>query len=574
MGRNSTKGTSTILYYFPIVSAKQLGVDQQKDFKSFRKKSTHSRKARERRPQPSSGCSRLHHNDVAWGLVSQNVNGLGSTQAAREEWFSSFKQQGSHGRHDIVLLQETHVKARDVKEVSRIFSATWGFRAVTPPLSYWSPTDDNKGGVAVLVDPYGAFSNVTPLLEHKWSPHFMELQGFLGGSPVVLLNIYAPCKRGKREAFFTGLAELQIPRDCKVLMGGDFNCTLDPVLDRNRPTAPGVHDSPALRRLLRNWALEDAIMPFRPSRDGWTAPTIAHHHALTHTYGYTVKVGGTGTSRLDRWYLSANAHEWIGGLEVLPLKRGADHHAVVAQIRSPIDPIRIRKATKVFPVPAFASEAVRDLTVSAIRELSVNVKPEETTGQQAAASWDHFKSTISKLTKQRVKQLRRRCTRSYRRRLRRLRKQLDRAIAERLDNDATIATITADMDVLTLEKHRGFSKVQRARAAIAELQRDRALASKTRMFRSHEWNDQKTTKEFFRRVSTKFGDNVIPTLQPVDGCPKREVHDKANILADAWTPILQQSPGSPEAQRSVLSWIGYKPNDFVHGCHNTADHGG
>jgi hypothetical protein len=64
----------------------------------------------------------------------------------------------------------------------------WGFRtgADCPELSFWSPSAEKKGGVAVLVDPYGNIKDVKPVLEQHWSPHFMVVSGVLEGVRVHL----------------------------------------------------------------------------------------------------------------------------------------------------------------------------------------------------------------------------------------------------------------------------------------------------------------------------------------------------------------------------------------------------
>ncbi|KAG3126484.1 hypothetical protein PI126_g22304 [Phytophthora idaei] len=66
----------------------------------------------------------------------------------------------------------------------------------------------------------------------------------------------------------------------------------------------------------------------------------------------------------------------------------------------------------------------------------------------------------------------------------------------------------------------------------------------------------KPTKLLFRRVSTKFQDNFIPTLSPIPGSSERPVHAKADILADAWTQILQQKPPIAAAVEEMRNWVG------------------
>ena len=68
----------------------------------------------------------------------------------------------------------------------------------------------------------------------------------------------------------------------------------------------------------------------------------------------------------------------------------------------------------------------------------------------------------------------------------------------------------------------------------------------------------------FQRISCRFGDNVIPTLRPAEGHPNRGVFEIAEILADAWSPILQGS--AIRAERAIVAdWMQAGPTDDVGG---------
>ncbi|KAG2811909.1 hypothetical protein PC116_g19624 [Phytophthora cactorum] len=74
--------------------------------------------------------------------------------------------------------------------------------------------------------------------------------------------------------------------------------------------------------------------------------------------------------------------------------------------------------------------------------------------------------------------------------------------------------------------------------AIRTLQTKRRALNRRKLRNRSAWSSKANIKAFCRRVCTKFGDNVIPTLTPVKGTPERCRHDKANIKADGWEPIL------------------------------------
>jgi hypothetical protein len=151
--------------------------------------------------------------DRTFSCMTQNVNGFGADEAHREEWLRAFKKEDTHGRLDMVFLQETHVEPEDVLFVTRRHAQTWGFRtgAGCAPLSFWAPSRDKKGGVAILVDPYGRIKEAQPALAEQWSPHFMAVTASQDGEKVIYVCIYAPHRKGPREAFYRDLLTLDLP---------------------------------------------------------------------------------------------------------------------------------------------------------------------------------------------------------------------------------------------------------------------------------------------------------------------------------------------------------------------------
>ena len=89
---------------------------------------------------------------------------------------------------------------------------------------------------------------------------------------------------------------------------------------------------------------------------------------------------------------------------------------------------------------------------------------------------------------------------------------------------------------------------------------DWLILKQRRLYRQHTWRMGKTTKAFFKRISCKFGDNIVPYLNPAEGHPVHTANDKANILADDWSPILNGPPASASAQH-VADWMASGPTD-------------
>lgn len=65
-----------------------------------------------------------------------------------------------------------------------------------------------------------------------------------------MCNIYAPHQNAEKEQFYDGLQSIEFVKDDTVLVGGDFNCTLDDKAGRTYHGSTQGHDSPALTSLL------------------------------------------------------------------------------------------------------------------------------------------------------------------------------------------------------------------------------------------------------------------------------------------------------------------------------------
>lgn len=112
------------------------------------------------------------------GLLSQNACGFGRTEEDIAIWFSSFHRTHDHGHFDAVLLQETHVAAEDSHLMMQPHAQQWGYRVGEgcPQLSFWSAGSSRSAGVGILVHPQTRFQEVQPVLQNKWSPHFIAVQ--------------------------------------------------------------------------------------------------------------------------------------------------------------------------------------------------------------------------------------------------------------------------------------------------------------------------------------------------------------------------------------------------------------
>lgn len=177
-------------------------------------------------------------------LVSWNVKGLGHV-IKRGRVFSHLKSL----KPDVVFLQETHIGVNE----QRRLRANWISQV------YQAPFTRKSRGVAILfrkdipfsldcmtADPYG---------------RYLMISGHINSLPITLLNIYGP--NIDNPDFFRKAFDLIPDSTPNVIIGGDFNCYLDPVLDRFStkppPTIASVgilNDLIKTRNMVEIWRLQ------------------------------------------------------------------------------------------------------------------------------------------------------------------------------------------------------------------------------------------------------------------------------------------------------------------------------
>uniref|UniRef100_A0A3B3UGA2 exodeoxyribonuclease III n=1 Tax=Poecilia latipinna TaxID=48699 RepID=A0A3B3UGA2_9TELE len=181
-------------------------------------------------------------------FVSWNCRGLGKA-LKRAKVFSHLKSLSS----DIIFLQETHIHPTEQRRlrsswVSQVDQANFSSKA---------------RGVAILI------RKSIPFIFNSMSAdpggRYVLVTGEINSIPVALLNIYAPncdcpdffCK------IFDIIAQFN-NRD--MIIGGDFNCYLDPVLDRSsNKVASSLKSVSVLNNLIKSLNLVDIWRLQHPS---------------------------------------------------------------------------------------------------------------------------------------------------------------------------------------------------------------------------------------------------------------------------------------------------------------------
>ena len=155
----------------------------------------------------------------------------------------------------------------------------------------------------------------------------MDLE--VGGHVVAFINVYAPAQPPDRPEFFSQTLRAAMPADrtALVVMGGDFNCTLDPT---DRVRAQGQDSLSQHQRTERGAAELLAVLQDWNLHDAWRAghPQVA---AFTHWS----RAAGSG-ARLDRFYVSAGIMGgWQPQCEIQDLGPRSDHLPVRLTLTPP-----------------------------------------------------------------------------------------------------------------------------------------------------------------------------------------------------------------------------------------------
>jgi exonuclease III len=239
-------------------------------------------------------------------LLTLNVNGLrGPGKVASLFWYLQLVA----GNPDVVLLQELHLASKEELLAAMQQGRGHGLPYYATP--YFSAGTATSCGVAVLVRQGGlldddlADSAVHVDTEGRW----VRIDCMFLRQPLSICCAYAP--NSARTVFFTALHD-RVPAAGRVIMGGDFNCVCDPLLDQHPPSQTHTtrgEGASALKWLLAQRQLFDA---YRHAEPQGTATT----HTATHARG--LPAAQQSKARLDRWYLSEEIRGWISSVRHLP----------------------------------------------------------------------------------------------------------------------------------------------------------------------------------------------------------------------------------------------------------------
>ncbi|KAE9361186.1 hypothetical protein PF008_g1278 [Phytophthora fragariae] len=146
----------------------------------------------------------------------------------------------------------------------------------------------------------------------------------------------------------------------------------------------------------------------------------------------------------------------------------ADHQGAKLHIRSPGDPIRVKRPARLHPVPAYAQEAVRATTSQLLTAFGHRLQNPTLDAQTATTKWEELKMDVARSTRLCVRARRKTLRHSIKKKLARLIRQQQRHATELVGAPVTVDGITDDFASLTLDETVVPSRAARLRRAITD----------------------------------------------------------------------------------------------------------
>ena len=235
-------------------------------------------------------------------LISLNVRGL-SNFKKRRMIYTWCKKKNT----DIIFLQETH----STKEVENQWRNEWGAEIIM------SHGGSNSRGVAVLMK-----RGVEVIVHSKiMDPQgrFIILKVEFNDNLYVLINVYAPNKDKDSvkflEALRTTLRTENLDTEENLIVGGDFNCPINPILDKKGGS------------LLPRKSVVASISCFQEDLDLVDIWRVKNPVSRSFTWSQN---SPNIFCRLDYWLISNNLQDLVISTSIIPAIK-TDHAAIFVE---------------------------------------------------------------------------------------------------------------------------------------------------------------------------------------------------------------------------------------------------
>ena len=454
--------------------------------------------------QPETKTTRRSNEDAIF--ISQNVRSLGLGQWPQNKetvnnWFNSWKEELIHQGLTAIAIQETRLQDEaKIQELESIWCRMWGLKPnPKQPWTFWSVGPASKG-VAILVNPRN---------KQQWLPAEIPPPLTTGSSiptvdqfrcivvqigPWRLHNIYAPNQKESRNQFFAQLRyDTRWAQQGSILLG-DMNCVDNGVVDRQDPSA-NAQECEELATLLSCIEAEDAIWVGRTSPKQLADLQEFQEEHMT-CYPMHSKYG----SRIDRIYIPTGKTSWVHNFSTKAPSVYSDHKQIMLVLKDPTA-TPTKRQIKLYACNTEDFLAAQPLLSHLLQE----IEWKDIEGATLTQRWDDLKKEISHRLKdlQRIKGA--------------VRTSKKKAFLKSLRKGAkhTSGALKLQQEIkINLESIQGRIKRKKGESIAAGINCD---------------------AKFFRKISTKWTDPTIKTIEPPAGAPPGSLHENMTAW---WQPIF------------------------------------
>jgi exonuclease III len=195
---------------------------------------------------------------------------------------------------DIVMLQETKFHTVEVLE---------NFKQLSKGEIFYSNATDLNTGVAILFLPRCLTLLNIISSEADSNGRWVVVTVEMSGSTLNLMSIYAPASHSQRGTFYSAIGPVIHDRSENIIIGGDFNCVLNPEKDRR---SLSIYADTSHRRLQEICDSEHLLDSYR----------VLNPECCEYT---RVTANGQTASRLDRIYVQRELKGLISDTGIYPV---------------------------------------------------------------------------------------------------------------------------------------------------------------------------------------------------------------------------------------------------------------
>lgn len=236
-------------------------------------------------------------------VVSLNVNGL-NIPHKRRILFDHLRKT----KADLFLIQETHSTPDSAKR----WELEWGSKA------FFCHGTKSSRGVAILVSRTLPFQLIKRISDEDGRLLCLDLE--IEEVVYTLASVYAPTQdKAKEQIGFVETIEetLMQLQATNIILGGDYNSSMNPLLDKNTPTTSTSSLAEQVRlklsTLLSEWGLCDVWRMRNPNEPGFTFRR------------------GTFASRLDYFMMSTHLSDSVASMNTKVLAH-SDHAMLIMSL--------------------------------------------------------------------------------------------------------------------------------------------------------------------------------------------------------------------------------------------------